>query len=30
VISDILVRTMEEMDLKYPKPEEGLDKVHVE
>jgi PPK2 family polyphosphate:nucleotide phosphotransferase len=29
VISDTLVRTMEEMDLKYPKPEEGLDKIKI-
>jgi len=29
VISDTIVRTMKQMDLKYPKPQEGLDKVKI-
>ena len=30
VVSDVLVRTLEEMDMKYPKPAAGLDKIVVE
>jgi polyphosphate kinase 2 (PPK2 family) len=30
VLSDVLVRTLEQMDMKYPKPAPGLDKIVVE
>jgi PPK2 family polyphosphate:nucleotide phosphotransferase len=30
VLSDVLVRTLEELDMKYPKPAPGLDKIVVE
>jgi polyphosphate kinase 2 (PPK2 family) len=30
VLSDVLVRTLEGMDMKYPKPAPGLDKIVVE
>ena len=30
VVSDVLVRTLEELDMKYPKPAPGLDKIEVE
>ena len=30
VLSDVLVRTLEEMDMKYPKPAPGLDRIVVE
>jgi hypothetical protein len=30
VISDLIVRTLEKMDLRYPPPPPGLDKLKVE